>query len=215
MGSSAQAWYGGSFTINVGLGDGQTHDLAIYAVDWNAQGRAEQVQVLNAVTGSVLDTETISWFTGGELLQWTVSGNVVIKVTALSGTNAVVSGVFLDSPPATPSGLRQIDGDTLGNWVGVYGSQGEDIAGQTPHLPSYATVTINSPAGVLPFASTTTDPRGLETPSGSSRTASYWWAYSPFTINLDLTDKQFHLLTIYIADWNSSGARRRSRSSTR
>ena len=96
-GGSAACWYSAtSFTIDVSLTDGQVHDLALYAVDWDHKGRSEQIQVISAATGSVLDTETISSFAGGAYLQWAVSGNVVIKVTNLGPANAVISGLFLD-----------------------------------------------------------------------------------------------------------------------
>ena len=53
----------------------------------------------------MLDTETISSFSGGVYLQWEVSGNVVVKVTNLGGLNALINGIFLDAPsvPSTPS----------------------------------------------------------------------------------------------------------------
>ena len=54
-----------SFAITVDLTDGQAHDLALYAVDWTDAGRSEQIQITNASTGAVLDTETISSFVGG------------------------------------------------------------------------------------------------------------------------------------------------------
>ena len=80
------------------MADGQSHDLGLYFLDWDSQGRKEQVQVTDAVTGAVLDTETISSFSGGTYLDWRVSGNVLIKITNLAGANAVLSGLFLDSP---------------------------------------------------------------------------------------------------------------------
>jgi hypothetical protein len=45
-----------------------------------------------------LDTETISSFSGGDYLQWAVTGNVVITVKCLAGPNAVISGLFFDPP---------------------------------------------------------------------------------------------------------------------
>jgi hypothetical protein len=44
----------------------------------------------------VLDTETISNFSGGVYLQWNVTGNAIITVTKEAGANAVISGLFLD-----------------------------------------------------------------------------------------------------------------------
>ena len=65
-------------------------------MDYDSTVRNEQVQILDATTGTVLDTETLSSFHGGEYLSWNVTGNVVIKVTNLNAkSNAVVSGLFI------------------------------------------------------------------------------------------------------------------------
>jgi hypothetical protein len=93
----AATWYSGSsFTVGVNLTDGAQHQLAVYAVDWDNQGRSERIDLINATTGAVLDSRTLSNFQGGEYLVWDVSGNVQIKVTNLGGMNAVLSGLFLD-----------------------------------------------------------------------------------------------------------------------
>ncbi len=95
----AASWYSSSsFKINVNLTDGQIHPVSLYVMDWDSNGRSEQIQVLNAAHGTVLDTETISKFSGGDYLTWNISGNVVFKITDLSGTNAVVSGIFIGAP---------------------------------------------------------------------------------------------------------------------
>ena len=54
------------------------------------------MQLTNAATGAVLNTETVSSFESGVYLQWAVSGNVLITFTRLAGKNAVLSGLFLD-----------------------------------------------------------------------------------------------------------------------
>ncbi len=93
----AACWYSGtSFTVNVNLTDGKAHDIAIYAFDWPDFGRSEQIQVLSAATGAVLDTETISNFSGGLYLQWNMTGNVIIQFSGMGGYNAVLSGLFFD-----------------------------------------------------------------------------------------------------------------------
>ncbi len=82
-------------TFNLDFTDGQVHKVSLYAVDWDSTVRSEQVQILDAATGTVLDTETLSSFHGGEYLSWNLSGNVIIKVTNLNPkSNAVVSGLF-------------------------------------------------------------------------------------------------------------------------
>ena len=65
-------------------------------LDWDNQGRSEQIQISDAATGTVLDTETISSFSGGVYLDWTVSGHVRDHDHTTGGPNAVLSGLFLD-----------------------------------------------------------------------------------------------------------------------
>src|SRR5208337_1728574 len=102
--------------------------------------RNEQVRISNASTGAVLDTETVTSFHSGIYLDWAVSGNVDITVTHQAGANAVLSGLFLDSPPTTASFIKQ-DTTTQGNWIGTNAPQGYDVIGNAASLPSYATVT--------------------------------------------------------------------------
>jgi methionine-rich copper-binding protein CopC len=101
----AAAWYtGSSFTVNLNLADAQLHAVSLYVVDWDSSGRSEQIQVEDASTGAVLNTQTVSSFSGGEYLTWNVSGNVQFVVTSLAGPNAVLSGIFLGAGSAAPHG---------------------------------------------------------------------------------------------------------------
>ena len=83
-----------SFSFDVNITDGQLHPFALYALDWDAQGRAETVQVQDANTHAVLDNRSISNFSNGIFLLWNVSGHVTITITATSGPSAVMSGAF-------------------------------------------------------------------------------------------------------------------------
>ncbi len=208
-GRLAACWYAGtSFAIHANFTDGQVHDFAVYAIDWSTSSRSEQIQITSAATGSVLDTETISNFNGGDYLQWKVSGNVVITVTKLAGINAVLSGVFLD--PATAPGLPSSatasligrDTTTEGNWIGVYGLQGYNIIGNATSYPSYATVTPSGQS-TWTWAASTNDRRALQTAGGSSRTATAWYG-NAFSISVNLTDGQLHTLTLYALDWSTT-----------
>ena len=103
----AAVWYSAtSFTVNVKLADGQTHDLELYFLDWDSKGRSEQVQLSDAGTGKVLASETISSFTDGVYLDWKVSGNLLITITRQAGANAVLNGVFLDATPVGSTAYR-------------------------------------------------------------------------------------------------------------
>jgi PKD repeat protein len=97
----------------VNLTDGQTHDLELYFLDWDTTARGETVQISNASTGAVLDTETVTSFHSGAYLDWAVSGNVDITITHQAGANAVLSGLFFDSPTIAAPKVS-ISGPSLG-----------------------------------------------------------------------------------------------------
>ena len=111
-GRIAACWYSGtSFTIDVGVTDGETHRLALYLLDWNGAGppygRVERVDAVNAITGATLDSRTVGQastdtnpadqFRNGAYLVWQVRGHVRFTVTNLNASsNAVVSAIFFD-----------------------------------------------------------------------------------------------------------------------
>jgi serine protease len=136
-GRIAACWYSStSFSASVTFADGQTHDLSLYALDWDGNNtRSEQIQLISAATGAVLDTEKIASFSAGVYLEWAVTGNVVIKVTKLGGANAVLSGLFIDAP--APLGIAASD------HLSISGPSTTTIAG----TPQNVTVTAVGPAG--------------------------------------------------------------------
>ncbi|HMJ85889.1 MAG TPA: Ig-like domain-containing protein, partial [Vicinamibacterales bacterium] len=93
----AATWYGSTFTVDVNITDGAAHQLSLYVVDWDSNGRVETVEVRDAVTNGLLDTRSISSFVGGQYWRWTVSGHVTMRVTNTGTPNAVVSGLFFDT----------------------------------------------------------------------------------------------------------------------
>ncbi len=86
----------GSFTINLDLTDGNTHQVSLYLLDWDSTSRAETVTIRDAASNAVLDTETYSSFHNGGYAVWILKGHVTIQVTKTAGANAVVSGVFFN-----------------------------------------------------------------------------------------------------------------------
>jgi len=94
----AACWYtSGSFTVDLTITDADTHQLAIYIVDWdNYFGRSERADILDA-NGNLLNSQSVASFVGGQYLVWNVTGHVVLRITNLnSSDNAVVSGLFFD-----------------------------------------------------------------------------------------------------------------------
>jgi len=96
-GRIAATWYSGStFSFNLTFTDELWHQVALYAVDWDNQGRAETITLTDATTGVVLDTRSVSGFTNGEWLLWNLTGHVTLTVKQTGNANAVVSGIFFD-----------------------------------------------------------------------------------------------------------------------
>ena len=202
----AACWFSSNvFTINVDFTDGNTHALALYALDYDDLGRSEQIQIQNASTGAVLDTSSISNFANGVYLQWDVSGDVVITVTCTAGKNAVIGGLFFDAGPTTASASYvKTDTATEGNWIGTYGSQGYDIVGGPSSEPSYVTVTPEAESTCM-WTSTSSQEQALEIPNSSNRLAACWFSSNVFTINVDFTDDNTHALALYALDYDDLG----------
>jgi hypothetical protein len=144
-GSIASCWYSSptTFYFDVNITDGNTHELALYAVDWdNYQGgRSETVQVTD-VNGNALDTlRTLSNYTGGTYLAWNISGHVRINITLTGGGNAVVSGVFFGGG-ATQTAPGITSASSTAFTVGTPGTFGVTATGYP--------VPVVSEAGTLP-----------------------------------------------------------------
>src|SRR5207249_3160813 len=72
-GRVAAFWYGannGSFIIDINLTDHKTHQVAVYVLDFTANNGPESIDVLDANTGAMLNTQTVSSFYGGKYLVW-------------------------------------------------------------------------------------------------------------------------------------------------
>jgi hypothetical protein len=122
--------------------DGNVHLVALYALDYDNQGRVETIQIVDPATNNVVSSQVLSNFSNGVYLIWYISGNVKINVTASAGANAVISGVFWGTggtsissgtsgsgnsrPPPTQNSstinavsFNGIDTTTQGAWKGV------------------------------------------------------------------------------------------------
>ena len=106
-GRVSAAWHASTpFNVGVNVLDGQFHQLAIYCVDWDSTERVQRVDILNAVTGAVLDTRTVSAFNGGQWLVWNVTGGITLRVTTVAGINGVIQGIFFVVHPTRRRPLR-------------------------------------------------------------------------------------------------------------
>jgi subtilisin-like proprotein convertase family protein len=116
-----------------------------------------------------------------------------IAVTLSNGGGNTASATF-----------QKVDTTTLGNWKGVYGTDGSLIPNDSSHVPSYATVNLSN-ALTYTWLGSTTDSRGLlKYSSSTDRIASTYYSYG-FTIDANLTDGQTHQIALYIDDWDNGG----------
>ena len=161
-GKIAAAWYNiSSFTLNVNFSDTNAHVVALYAMDYDTKGRAETIQIVDAATNNVLDSQALANFSNGAYLVWTITGQVKINVTATAGPNAVISGIFFGSsgttitsgsnsggsssncPPTVSNAVSFLGTDTTtqGAWKGV---------GNFNAPPASSTLTYGKDGNILP-----------------------------------------------------------------
>jgi hypothetical protein len=103
VGRVASCWYGDTFRIDLSLAGGKAYRVGIYCVDWDRVGRSQRIDVIEPVSGALLDTRTLASFQEGKYLVWELSGRARIEVTKLAGPNAVVMGLFFETTPALAS----------------------------------------------------------------------------------------------------------------
>ncbi len=198
----ASCWYAtGSLAIDVNITDASRHRVALYFCDWSALGRVQTIDVLDPATGTVLDTRTLSSFTGGQYLIWDISGYVRFRLTRQAGPNAIVNGLFFGAPAAVFVGTDTV---TLGSWKGTYGADGATIVGDSVRQPAYAQTTASGTSTCI-WTSSTTAARALMKAASTDRIASCWYATGSFTIDVNITDASRHRFALYFCDWSALG----------
>lgn len=145
----ASSYYSNSFSFNVNLKDGNTHQVALYMLDWDTTGRAESIKITDAVSNALLDQQPVSGFHNGQYRVWNIKGNVNITVTVTAGANAVVSGLFFgpaSGVTAPPSFTLSATTATANN-----GASGTSTVTVNPSNGFNSAVTLtasNWPAGI-------------------------------------------------------------------
>jgi uncharacterized protein (TIGR03437 family) len=213
----AACWFApDSFSIDLSFKDANTHQVALYLLDWDSYGggRTERVDILDG-TGKVLDTRSVSGFSNGLYLLWNLSGHVVVRiVNTNASSNAVLSGLFFGGTGSTGAGtvsFVQADTVTKGNWKSVYGGEGYNVIQDSTSYPAYVTVTPSN-NGSYVWLSSTTDPRAPQKGSApSDRIAACWFAPDYFSIDLSFKDANTHQVALYLLDWDSMGGGRTER----
>ncbi len=197
-----------SFTLDVNLTGTAAHQVAVYGADYDHFGRSQRIDVIDAATNNVLDSRTMSNFSGGQYLVWNISGHVILRVTWTGGNNAVLSGIFFGGPAITPAATASFvtaDTTTSGNWQGKYGSTGYSVFGDRTSNPAYGTVSAAGQS-TWQWAATTTDIRALQKASVANDRIMYCY-FSPtsFTMDVNLSGTAAHQVAIYAADYDNFG----------
>ncbi len=211
----AGVWYSStSFTVDLNITDGNTHQLAAYLLDWDTTTRREKIEILDAA-GNTLDTQNLtSSFSSGVFLVWSVTGHVKLRVTLTGGPNAVLSGLFFGASNTATAGpgsatFVRLDSTTRGNWRALYGAEGYVIVGDQNSNPSYGTLAAAGQYQAV-WAMSTGDARALQKASNpADRVAGAWYSTSSFTVDLNLTDGNTHQIAAYCMDWDTTARRER------
>lgn len=96
----AGCWYAdSSFHVDVNLNDSRTHRLALYFLDWDRTGRVERVEIIDAESGAVVNSQTVADFAAGKYLVWDIKGNVRVRISRADGNNAVLMALFFGPAP--------------------------------------------------------------------------------------------------------------------
>ena len=87
-------WYSTfSFAIDLNLTDTNSHQIALYLLDWTNAGYVESIKIVDVATGATLDTQSASQFSAGVYEVWNITGHVKIEINKTTGFG-VVSGLF-------------------------------------------------------------------------------------------------------------------------
>lgn len=94
----AACWYSADrFSVEINLTDSVTHRVGFYFLDWDGNNqRRQRVDVHDAHSGFLIDSQIVSNFSGGAYFFWRMTGRLRFEPVRLGLANAVVSGIFLD-----------------------------------------------------------------------------------------------------------------------
>lgn len=92
-----------------------------------------------------------------------------------------------------------------GTWQGVFGGEGNVIAGDSATNPSYVTPSFTRATPSTWSGASTSDAKLLQDPAGGTHSTSYWSSSTNFVVDLNITGGLAHQVTFYMIDWDNSG----------
>ncbi|MCL5667038.1 MAG: GPI anchored serine-threonine rich family protein [Patescibacteria group bacterium] len=203
----AASWYNYSqFSVDMNFTDNNEHQVALYFLDYDSYNRGQTVDVLDAVSGQVLNSQNIFSFHDGKYLSWQVKGHVKFRITSATGSNVVLSGMFFGTGMSAV--FVNTDNNTQGNWKSAYGGEGYLVVNDSSFFPIDAHV-LQQGGQLYTWADNVSDIRALQKGSRaeasdfSSRIASSWFAPNNFTVEVSFADNMFHQVALYFLDYDS------------
>ncbi len=175
----AAAWYGYSnVVIDVKFTDATYHRVSLYCLNWFGSIGTQTVDVIDNVSGAVLDHEVVPSFSNGVYETWDIKGHVRFLVSRTGVAPAYVSAIFLDPsgilPPISitdpisqsafvaPANIAVIADASPDpqNVVGAEFYDGATLLGMVTNGPPYIWVWTNAPAGLRSVHVREVGPRG-------------------------------------------------------
>ena len=102
-----------TMTFKININGTKDYQVALYFLDWDNKGRRLAVEMFDANTlNLVVPVKVINSFFGGKYLIFEYNKSAKFRIDQVRGDNAVLSGMFFDSPSLT-SGLNSIYKDEI------------------------------------------------------------------------------------------------------
>ncbi len=192
--------------MQVSFREAYAGNLHLYAVDWDALGRREIITV-NGQSATLS-----SDFSQGAWVSFPISvaagRTVSITVTRTAGPNAVLSGIFVGDAGTPPA--PAVTSAPQGKWVNTFGSAGYALGGWngSSDLTSLPNETLSvEQASRYTWASSTTDPRALQSPDQSAQVAGTYYDADQIQMQVSFKEAYAGNLHLYAVDWDSLGRR--------
>lgn len=86
-----------TMTVDIRMDRGNSHQIALYFVDWERAGRRLAVEMFDLETKRLLaPVQVLSDFADGKYLIYTYNASVRFRINHVRGPNATLSGIFFD-----------------------------------------------------------------------------------------------------------------------
>jgi hypothetical protein len=175
------------------------------------QGQSQQFSVAGSLGGATV-TWSITPNNVGSISQtglYTAPASVtaMTPVTVFAAVNpgpTLVAAANVVPPASGAAAYVRSDTATEGDWMSNYGSDGYLIAGASASLPTYASLAPSNPVDV--WSNSTTDPRALVRPPGSTTAGSIaaaWYGTYAVTLDIQFSDTNTHQVAFYATDWDN------------